>query len=124
MDLCWCTITVGKLEESIKFYSEIIGLDISSRFSPHPGLEIVFLTDKKGNQIELIKHGDKPATSEKEGISLGFEVDSLEDVLSLVRSKDIAVLEGPFATPTVKFFFIKDPSGVTIQFVEKLSNSH
>jgi lactoylglutathione lyase len=121
MNFCWCTITTNDIEDSIKFYSEIVGLEISSRFSPRVGMDIVFLQDKKGNEIELIKYADKAVSSQKSGISIGFEVNSLDETISLVKSYGIAI-EGPFSTPAVKFIFVKDPNGVSIQFVEKLSN--
>lgn len=121
MNFCWCTITVnGDIEESIRFYTKIIKLEIKSRFSPRPDMDIVFLKDNNGVEIELIKYADKPVLSEKEGISLGFTVDSLEDTLRLINDNEIPLLEGPFNTPKVKYFFIKDPNGVTIQFVENL----
>ena len=97
MNLCWCTITVGNLAESIKFYSDVIGLDFENRFSPHPGLEIAFLTDENGREIELIHFGDKPVPEVKEGISLGFQVPSLEETLAKIKAEGIPVLEGPFA---------------------------
>lgn len=121
MNLIWCTITVGDLAESIQFYSEVIGLEFENRFSPHHGLEIAFLMDENGREIELVHYADKPVPAVKEGISLGFQVPDLEETLAMIKGKGITILEGPLAAPTVKFFFIKDPNGVSIQFVEKLA---
>ncbi len=119
MNFCWCTITTDELEKSIAFYADIIGLEQKSRFSPHTGIDIAFLQDEKGAEIELIQYANKPVVPEKSGISIGFEVDALEDTISLVQSRGIAV-EGPFITPSVKYIFIKDPNGVSIQLVEKI----
>lgn len=120
MNFCWCTIATQDMERSIKFYTETVGLAITSRFSPRPGMEIVFLDDQKGNQIELIKLADRPAPLSREGLTIGFEVTSLDDTLALVALKGIPVTEGPYITPKVKYFFVKDPDGVGVQFVEKL----
>ena len=120
MNFCWCTITTQNIEASIKFYTETVGLAITSRFSPRPGMEIVFMDDHKGNQIELIKFADKDAPTSREGLTIGFEVVSLEDTLTLVGLKGIPVTEGPYNTPKVKYFFVKDPDGIGVQFVEKL----
>lgn len=117
MNCCWCTITTEKLEESVKFYQEVIGLTLACRFSPAPGTEIIFLTDGNGFKIELLKNG-RSAGASKEGISLGFEVESLADTLSMVKSKNIPVIGGPTKVPNCSFFFGKDPNGVSIQFVE------
>lgn len=117
MNCCWCTITTEKLEESVKFYQEVVGLAVARRFSPAPGTEIVFLEDKNHFKIELMRDG-KGAGTVKEGISLGFEVESLADTLKLVQSHHIPVAGGPVKVPACTFFFVKDPNDVSIQFVE------
>ena len=120
MNFCWCTLTTQDVESSIKFYTETVGLAITSRFSPRPGMEIVFLDDQRGNQIELIKYANKPAPATREGLTIGFEVASLEDTLDLVSLQGIPVTDGPYNTPKVKYFFVRDPDGVGVQFVQKL----
>ena len=117
MNCCWCTITTENPDESVNFYKDVAGLSVLRRFSPAPGTEITFLRDGNGFRIELLKNGN-PAGSGKEGISLGFEVDSLSATLAFVRSKGIPVAGGPVKVPGCSFFFIKDPNGVSIQFVE------
>ena len=37
MKFCWCTIAVQNMEESLKFYQEIVELSISRRFIMYPG---------------------------------------------------------------------------------------
>ena len=32
MKFCWCTIMVKDMEESLKFYKEIVGLDVTEDF--------------------------------------------------------------------------------------------
>ncbi|NLN52670.1 MAG: VOC family protein, partial [Firmicutes bacterium] len=55
------------------------------------------------------------------GISLGFEVESVDKMIEFVQSKGIKVVSGPTQpNPHVKFFFVKDPNGVSIQFVEHM----
>ena len=43
MKFCRCTITVNDLEESLKFYQEIVGLSLNRRFATGSGMEIAFL---------------------------------------------------------------------------------
>lgn len=117
MNCCWCTITTEQLEESVAFYQEVIGLSVARRFSPAAGTEIAFLKDNNGFEIELLKNGKK-ANEEHDGISLGFQVGSLNDTLELVKSKGISFFGGPVKVPGCSFFFVKDPNGVSIQFVE------
>lgn len=117
MNCCWCTITTDKLEESVAFYEEVVGLCVARRFSPSPDTEIAFLKDDRGFEIELLKNG-KSASGELNGISLGFEVESLKATQSLLDSKNISVFGGPTKVPSRSFFFAKDPNGVSIQFIE------
>ena len=120
MKFCWCTITVDNMEESLKFYHEIVGLSISRRFTRGPGTEIVFLGDGD-TKVELICNADHKASNICEGIFLGFEVPSVDEMIKFVKEKGLEVDSGPYQpNPHVKFFYVKDPCGVKIQFVENL----
>ena len=44
---------VNNLEESLKFYQEIIGLRVDKRFNAVPGVKIAFLGDEE-TKLELI----------------------------------------------------------------------
>ncbi|MFT4105619.1 MAG: VOC family protein [Lacrimispora sp.] len=121
MKFCWSTLRVTDLERSIKFYEEIIGLSVARRFPAGPGVEIAFLGDGE-TQIELICIGAEKSVHAGDDISWGFEVDSLDAVLSLVKEKGIAVAGEPVQpNPSVRYFFIKDPDGMKIQIVENLA---
>jgi len=120
MKFCWCTITVNDMEDSLKFYHEIVGLSVSRRFTAGPGIEISFLRDGE-TEIELICDTTHKAPGNVEGISLGFEVDSVEETIKFIKEKGLEVDSGPYQpNPNVKFFFVKDPNGVRIQFVENI----
>ena len=42
MGFLWCTITVSDMEESLKFYQEIVGLSLNTRYQPGMGLRWPF----------------------------------------------------------------------------------
>lgn len=118
MKFCWCTISVMNMEESLEFYKEIVGLRESRRFQAGPGTEIVFLGEGE-TQIELIHNENKEQVNIGQDISLGFEVDSLDEMMKFVKEKGIDIHSGPFQpNPHTKFFFVLDPNGLRIQFVE------
>ena len=120
MKFCWCTITVRNMAASLKFYQEIVGLPISRRFTAGPGMEICFLGEGE-TKVELICGGSQKTFDGKAGISLGFEVKSLDEKLQFVKEKGVAVEGGPVQpNPHLKFFHVKDPDGVNVQFVENL----
>ncbi|NLI92390.1 MAG: VOC family protein [Peptococcaceae bacterium] len=118
MKFCWSTIMVKNLDESLEFYTGIIGLPVSRRFQAGPETEIVFLGDGE-TKVELIRSRTKSEVTFGEDISLGFEVDSLDEMMALVQEKGIAIHSGPFQpNPYTRFFYVLDPNGVKIQFVE------
>jgi lactoylglutathione lyase len=108
------------MEESLKFYQEIAGLSLNRRFTAGPGMEISFL-GAGGTEVELIFNPNHKAPGNIDGISLGFEVKSVDEKIEFIKEKGLAVESGPFQpNPHIKFFFVKDPNGVSIQFVENM----
>ena len=120
MNFCWCTITVENMDDSLKFYQEIVGLSISRRFTAGAGVEISFLGEGE-TKVELVCNPNHKRTGHAEGISLGFEVESVDNMIEVIKGKGLEVESGPFQpNPHLKFFHIKDPNGVNIQFVENM----
>lgn len=119
MKFCWCTIHVINMEESLKFYQEIAGLKLERRFPAGPGIEIAFLGDGE-TKVELMTSEKNKKPDIGQDISIGFETASLDKMMALVQEKGIKI-NGPFQpNPNVKFFYIQDPSGLNIQFVENM----
>ena len=119
MRFCWTTITVNNMEESLDFYKDIVGLTLNHRFGAGPGIEIAFLGNGE-TKIELVAYQNKEKSQIGTDISVGFLVDSLDEKLAFVKEKKIPIHSGPFQpTPGTRFFFIIDPNGLKIQFVEQ-----
>lgn len=120
MNFCWCTVRVNNMEESINFYQEIVNLSIKKRYVSETGKEICFLGDGE-TQIELVCDPKSKIVNNCEGISLGFEVNSVEEMINFIIERGYEVDKGPFQpNPNIKFFYIKDPDGFKIQFVENI----
>lgn len=119
MKFLWCTLYVKDMAESLAFYQEVAGLSIDRRFPIDNG-EIVFLGDGE-TKVELIYDGSDKWAAGKDGISLGFKAQSLDEKIALVKEKGIDIVAGPIQpSPVFKFFFVDDPNGVRIQFVEEI----
>lgn len=120
MHMSFVTITVRNMEESLRFYTDILELREVKRFSPQTGVNIVFLEDDEGGRIELIEHEGVGYKEEmKPNISVGFEVDDLDSVIEMLKEKNIDISRGPMQVPSgEKFLFIKDPNGVEIEFIQ------
>jgi lactoylglutathione lyase len=118
MNLCWVTIRVGDPETSLKFYQGILGLPLASRHSG-PGRDIIMLGEKEAPKVELLySQNQKPDPGS--GMSIGLRVNSLDDTMELLKQHGIPIVSGPMAPdPHTSFFFVKDPDGYTVQFVEQ-----
>ena len=115
MKFCWCTLMVCDIEESVHFYTEILGLRIQSRFKVQPDTEIAFLGEGE-TKVELVSR--KEARSQiNEDIWLGFEVGSLNKMIDFVMEKGITIYMFEPNAQT-KIYYVKDPDGLKIQFVE------
>jgi Predicted enzyme related to lactoylglutathione lyase len=118
MRYCWTTIHVKNMDNSLRFYQEVVGLTIDRRFSSTPGMDIVFLGNGD-TKIELIYNQEETELTYGRDISLGFEVASIEESMEAIVKKGYSIFSGPFQpNPHVKFFYVLDPNGLKIQFVE------
>lgn len=121
MSFIWSTLRVNNLGESVKFYTEVIGLKILDRMETGSGDNIVFLgDDKRDTKIELICGSSDIShkTSVGEDIFWGFKVKSLDDTMTMLNEMGIDY-EGPIQpNPDIKFIFLKDPNGMNIQLIE------
>ena len=120
MKFLWTTLTVTNMDASLAFYQEIVGLKLQRRYAAGPGMEIAFLGEGE-TQVELIKADVKPSVAIGKDISMGFQVDSLDRMLEFVHSKGVAIAVSPVQpNPHIRFFYVEDPDGVRVQFVEMM----
>ena len=110
------TIRTDKFEEEIRFFQDLAGLHIVADMRDK-GSDIVFLAEKdEYTRIEIIRQDDA-VKSGNEYISIGFESSDLEKLREDFIARGIAGGSLISPAPPVKFFFVKDPAGVNIQFV-------
>lgn len=114
----WTTIHVKNMDDSVKFYTEILDLTVDKRYSPAEGVEIAFLGSGE-TKFELISTPQSDGVTFTNHVSTGFSVESVDAYIKHLREKGIEIIEGPLApNPYVKFFYILDPNGYRIQLVE------
>lgn len=118
MTLTHITINTAKLNDSLAFYQDILGLHIVRDMRGRGPFNIAFLADDHSDVcIELVENPDQ--SYQGSGLSIGFAADDLDQALEDLKKKGIAT--GPIITPNphTRFFFIPDPNGVQIQFIEE-----
>jgi lactoylglutathione lyase len=108
------------MEDSLKFYKEIVGLKENRRYAAGPGMEIAFLGEGE-TEIELICNEQRKEVDLGKDISIGFEIDSVDAMIASLKEQGISIHSGPMSpNPHVKFFYLLDPNGLKVQFVENM----
>jgi len=115
----WITLRVIDLEASLDFYNRILGLPIERRFESR-GKQIVMLGTADQPKIELIQ-GSDPALKPECGVSVGFEVESLDEAIAYLDSQGITIARGPIMpNPHLRFLYVLDPDGFEVQLAEHI----
>jgi len=121
MQFCHVTLAVKDLDASLRFYQDIVKLNLNKRLSVGADIEIALLGDSA--EIELICGSMgiyRDGESNGNGISIGFLTESLDDTIALLRERGYET-EGKIISPnpSVSFFLAKDPDGYTVQFMKR-----
>lgn len=110
------TIQCANLDASIKFYEEIVGLKIVGDLRGKNPKAIVFMAKNEGETtVELIDSPEAPFKGE--GISIGFGCDDVEGYREKLAADGLNPTPIIQPNPHVKFFFVKDPDGMNVQFI-------
>jgi len=114
MKVKYATIIVGDMDESIKFYTEVVGLEIDSRHNPCPGLTITVLKGEGDAMIELIKN----AENETGLFSVGMEVEDITTTVKELKSKGAKITQEPVPITVGTLAFLEDPNGAKIALIQ------
>jgi lactoylglutathione lyase len=121
MKYAWTTIVVQDFDSSVQFYTEIVGLKVQRQFTTYDGSSFIFLGENEGTLIELIYRPDGQPLTSGDAISLGFAVESLDEMIAFVQERGITLLTDVIQpSKEIKFFYVLDPNGVKIQFSESM----
>jgi lactoylglutathione lyase len=117
------SITVRDMEESLQFYTEVLGLEFERRRTiPENHAEIAFVKDPlSGARVELTHWDGKNQFDPGEQLDhLAFEVSDLDRFLMKMRSKNVRVAKEPYRLSggTSRIAFILDPNDVWIELIE------
>ncbi len=117
MNFVWTTIHVSDLDKSISFYSGLLGLPVVERFFGN-GNEIAMLGEADGTHLELLCKPGRPETV-GQGVSIGFAYPDIEAMAEKLTAAGCQVTPIIQPNPNVKFRFVNDPDGYTVQLVER-----
>ena len=119
MTFVWTTLRVSDLDRSLAFYHELLGLPIQERFGP-PGHEIAMLGPENGTHLELLTSPDPLPEVPAPGLSLGFRPENIAALLASLQKAGVPIPPPMSPNPSLKFYFLHDPDGYTVQLVEEV----
>ena len=119
-------IRVNNLEESIKFYSEVLGMSlIREKEYPEGKFSLAFLGYGKETEetvIELTYNWDKSEYDHGNAFGhIALEVDDIYKACDEIKKQGTKVIRdpGPMMGSKLLLAFIEDPNGYKIELIEK-----
>ncbi|MCI4339964.1 MAG: VOC family protein [Thermoplasmata archaeon] len=117
------SITVRNIDESLRFYTEVLGLEFERRRAiPENHAEIAFVKDPlSGARIELTHWEGKDRFEAGEQLDhLAFEVADVAATVEAARAKGVRVAKEPFQLQggTSRLAFLLDPNDVWIELIQ------
>jgi lactoylglutathione lyase len=118
---------VSDMDQTINFYTSVLGLEILERKVSPRGSNLAFL--KVPNSEELIELCSFPSSGpvriQEDLIHLAFQVDNLDDTITTLTAQGIAITDGPTTTSSgSRFIFIDAPDGYEVELIERPPNSN
>lgn len=115
---------VSNLDETIRFYTDVLGLEVIERKTSPRGSQLAFL--KVPNSDELIELTSFPPSGpvkvQEDLVHLAFQVDNLDRTMASLHAKGVKVTDGPTQTSSgSRFIFIDAPDGYEIELIERPS---
>ena len=119
-------IRVNNLEESIKFYTEVLGMTlIREKEYPEGKFSLAFLGYGKESEetvIELTYNWDKSEYDHGNAFGhIALEVDDIYKACDEIKKQGTKVIRdpGPMMGSKLVLAFIEDPNGYKIELIEK-----
>ncbi|MDK4624483.1 lactoylglutathione lyase [Kingella kingae] len=126
MRLLHTMLRVGNLEQSLAFYTEVLGMKLLRRKDyPEGRFTLVFVgygEESDTTVLELTHNWDTPSYDLGAGYGhIAIEVDDAYAACDAVRAKGGKVTReaGPMKHGTTVIAFVEDPDGYKIEFIQK-----
>ena len=113
---------VSDMDQTIRFYRDVLGLEVLERKTSPRGSHLAFL--KVPNSEELIELASfppsGPVTVQEDLVHLAFEVDNLDETMRELHDKQVKITDGPTRSASgSRFIFIDAPDGYEIELIER-----
>ena len=123
MKLLHTSITVKDMDESIRFYTEKLGMSLLSRREIRENnAEIAFLAmEGTEHRIELTWWRGKTDYSDGDQLDhIAFGVEDLISFVNRMKAEGVEIVKEPYTlgSGSSQIAFIKDPNGIWIELIE------
>jgi lactoylglutathione lyase len=113
---------VSDMEQTIAFYTGVLGLAVLERKTSPRGSHLAFLQVPNSDElIELTSFPPSgPVKVQEDLVHLAFQVESLDDTIASLTAKGVKITDGPTQTSSgSRFLFIDAPDGYEIELIER-----
>ncbi|MGA6827876.1 VOC family protein [Nitrospira sp. NS4] len=113
---------VSDLDQTIQFYTNVLGLEVIERKTSPRGSHLAFLKAPASDElIELTSFPPSgPVKVQEDLVHLAFQVDNLDATIASLNAKGVRITDGPTQTSSgSKFIFIEAPDGYEIELIER-----
>lgn len=113
---------VSDMEQTIAFYTDVLGLEVLERKVSPRGSHLAFL--KVPNSEELIELTSFPPSGpvkvQEDLVHLAFQVERLDDAIASLTAMGVKITDGPTTSSSgSRFIFIDAPDGYEIELIER-----
>ena len=113
---------VSDMDQTIAFYTGVLGLEVLERKTSPRGSHLAFLHVPNSDElIELCSFPPSgPVKVQEDLVHLAFQVENLDDTIASLKEKGIEITDGPAKTSSgSRFIFIDAPDGYEIELIER-----
>jgi len=113
---------VSDMDQTIAFYTDVLGLEVLERKTSPRGSHLAFLRVPNSDElIELCSFPPSgPVRVQEDLVHLAFQVENLDDTIASLNQKGIRVTDGPTKTSSgSRFIFIDAPDGYEVELIER-----
>lgn len=113
---------VSDMDQTIAFYTQVLGLEVVERHTSPRGSHLAFLSVPNSEElIELCSFPPSgPVKVQEDLVHLAFQVDNLDETISALNSKGVRITDGPTKSSSgSRFIFIDAPDGYEVELIER-----
>lgn len=113
---------VSDMDASIRFYRDLLGMEITEQSTSPRGSKLVFLKFPQNDaELELCSFPSSGDVEVPEDlVHLAFEVDDLDHWMEKLKAAGAPITEGPIKSGSgSRFLFTEDPDRYEIELIER-----